>query len=168
MAAKVKTWVWIVVAIVVVGILGIVALAGLGFYFASQHIDTQPMTSAAAATEFDQIKAKFQAQQPLIELDERGDFKGANTTARPAAVEGRRPDQLHVVVFDPNDERVVRMTIPFWLLRLKTGNATIDLNGNRMDLEDMKLSIEDLERWGPTLILDHKGRDGERVLVWSQ
>ena len=27
---------------------------------------------------------------------------------------------------------------------------------------------EDLERYGPTLIVDHKGRAGERVLVWSQ
>ena len=29
-------------------------------------------------------------------------------------------------------------------------------------------TVEDLERFGPTLILDHKERDGERVLVWSQ
>jgi hypothetical protein len=32
----------------------------------------------------------------------------------------------------------------------------------------MKLTVEDLERFGPTLIVDHKGRAGERVLVWSQ
>jgi hypothetical protein len=51
---------------------------------------------------------------------------------------------------------------------MKAGNATIDLNGNRMDLEDLRLSIEDLERFGPTLIVDHKGADGARVLVWSK
>jgi len=38
MAGKVRTWVWVVVAIVVVGILGVVAMAGLGFYFFSRHI----------------------------------------------------------------------------------------------------------------------------------
>jgi hypothetical protein len=37
-----------------------------------------------------------------------------------------------------------------------------------LDLEDMKLTVEDLERYGPTLILDHKERGGDRVLVWSQ
>ena len=30
-----------------------------------------------------------------------------------------------------------------------------------MDLEDLKLSVEDLERYGPTLIVDHTSADGE-------
>ena len=38
----------------------------------------------------------------------------------------------------------------------------------KMDLEDLKLTVEDLERFGPTLIVDHKNANGERVLVWSQ
>ena len=37
-----------------------------------------------------------------------------------------------------------------------------------MDLEDLRLSIEDLERYGPTLIVDHQAPDGQRVLVWSK
>ena len=37
-----------------------------------------------------------------------------------------------------------------------------------MDLEDLRLSVEDLERFGPTLIVDHASADGNRVLVWSQ
>jgi hypothetical protein len=46
--------------------------------------------------------------------------------------------------------------------------ATIDLNGRSMDLEDLRLTVEDLERFGSILILDHRAPDGERVLVWSQ
>jgi hypothetical protein len=37
-----------------------------------------------------------------------------------------------------------------------------------MDLEDLRLTVEDLERYGPTLIVDHKAPDGDRVLVWSK
>jgi len=37
-----------------------------------------------------------------------------------------------------------------------------------MDLEKLRLTVEDLERFGPTLILDHKDSDGARVLIWSQ
>jgi hypothetical protein len=37
-----------------------------------------------------------------------------------------------------------------------------------MNLEDLKLTIDDLEHFGPTLIVDHQNRRGERVLVWSQ
>ena len=80
----------------------------------------------------------------------------------------KTPEELHVMAFDPDDGRIVRVTIPFWLLRLKLGSSTIDFNGNRMDLEDLRLSVEDLENFGPTLIVDHTERGGDRVLVWSQ
>jgi hypothetical protein len=72
------------------------------------------------------------------------------------------------MAFDPDDERIVRLRIPFWLLRLKTGNTTIDFNGQRMDLEDLRLSVDDLERFGSTLIVDHRNASGERALVWSE
>ena len=62
----------------------------------------------------------------------------------------------------------MRVTVPFWLLRMKMKGATIDFGGNSMDLEDLKLTVEDLERFGPTLVLDQKNEGGDRVLVWSQ
>jgi hypothetical protein len=166
MAAKVKTWVWVVVAVVVIGVLGVVAMAGIGFYFFSQHIDTREATPTAAAQDFEQIKSRFASQQPLIELDDRGRFLRANTD-RPTSAE-KPPEHLYIMAFDPDDERIVRMNIPFWLLRMKMRGTTIDFNGNRMDLEDLRLSVEDLERFGPTLIVDHQSTRGERVLVWSQ
>lgn len=167
MAGKVKTWVWVVVAIAVVGVLALVAVAGIAAYYVSRHIETTQATPADAADEFDRVKAGFGGQKPLIELDSRGHFLKANTD-RPVPPDVRPPEQLHLLAFDPSDRRIVRFSIPFWLLRLKAGNATIDLNGNRMDLEDLRLSVDDLERYGPSLIVDHKSADGERVLVWSR
>lgn len=167
MAGKVKTWVWVVVAIIVVGILGLVAMAGVGFYFFSQHIDTRAASPATAARDFDEIRAKFTGQMPLIELDDRGRFLRANTD-RPTATQVTTPEHLYVLAFDPDEGRIVRVSVPFWLLRLKSGNATVDFKGQRMDLEDLRLSVEDLERYGPALIVDHKSADGERVIVWSQ
>ena len=51
--------------------------------------------------------------------------------------------------------------------RLELG-ARAHFNGGQLELEDLKLTVEDLERFGPTLIVDHKSTGGERVLVWSQ
>ena len=48
-------------------------------------------------------------------------------------------------------------------LQIRIGVGTGDLN-----LRDLNLTVEDLERFGPTLILDHTGSKGERVLVWSR
>jgi hypothetical protein len=167
MAVRMRTWVWIIVAIIVVGIMGMVAMAGLGFYFVSRHIDTHVATPATAAGDFESVRKQFREQKPLIELDERGNFVRAHTDRTPPP-DMKRPEYLHVQAFDSGDERVVKMSIPFWLLRFKAGAGTIDLDGNRIDLEDMKLTVEDLERYGPTIIVDHTGRNGDRVLVWSQ
>ena len=72
------------------------------------------------------------------------------------------------MAFDPDDEKVVRMEIPFWLLRLKAGGTRFSVGGSDVDLKKLRLTVEDLERFGPTLIVDHTGHDGSRVLVWSQ
>ena len=66
------------------------------------------------------------------------------------------------------DGKVVTFSIPWWLMRLQKGDSVINLDGRDMNLEDLKITIEDLEQFGPTLIIDHKSPGGERVLVWSQ
>ena len=167
MASRVKTWVWVIVAIAVVGVLAVVALAGLGFYFVSRYVDATEATPAAAAKQFEAVKAGFAGQKPLIELDSRGKFVRANTD-RPIPASAPTPEQLHLLAFDPDEGRVVRFHLPFWVLRMKMGDTTIDLNGNRLDLEDLRLTVEDLERFGPSLIVDHQAPDGARVLVWSK
>lgn len=163
--AKVKTWIWIVVGVVAVGILGIVALAAAGLWFVRSHVDVKQTTSAAATSDFETVRARFTGQRPLIELDDRGDFIRANTDRPNGSV---RPQTLNVMAFDADDEKVVRMELPFWLLRLKSGGSHFSMNGESVDLEKMHLTVEDLERYGPLLILDHKNRKGAHVLVWTQ
>jgi hypothetical protein len=167
MAGKVRTWVWVVAGIVVLGILCVVALAAAGIYFFSRNINTRDASPATAAREFEEVKTRFSGQKPLIELDERGRLLRTNPD-RPHQDDVQRPHTLHVLAFEPDEGRIVQVNIPFWLLRFKAGNTTIDLNGGRMDLDDLKLTVEDLERMGPTLIVDHTMTSGERVLVWSQ
>lgn len=163
--AKVKTWVWVVVGVFVTGVLGLVAMAAAGFWFAKTHIDIRSTSPATVATEFDRVKDRFASQQPLIELDDHGHFLRAHTD-RPAG--DKRPQTLYVMAFDPDDGRVVKVNVPFWLLRLKMRGTHINIGRDNLDLQDLNLTVEDLERFGPTLILDHQERDGSRVLVWSE
>jgi hypothetical protein len=165
MAGKVKPWVWIVVGIVVCGILGVIAMAVAGLWFLKSHVDIRTTTVAAATEDFQAIRQRFAAQKPLIELDERGRFLRANTE-RPAGTE--RPQTLNIIAFDPRDEKVVRMELPFWMLRLKSGGGRFDIGRSNVDLARMHITVEDLERYGPILILDQKDTNGSSVLVWSQ
>ena len=167
MGAKVRTWVWVVVGIAVFCVLALVAVVGGAFFYMSRHIETKSATPASAAREFEAVRSGFSGQKPLIELDRDGRFVRANTD-RPAPANAAIPDQLRILAFDPSDGRMVQVNVPFWLLRMKASNATIDLNGSKMDLEDLRLTIHDLERQGPSLIVDHQAPDGDRVLVWSR
>lgn len=164
--AKVKTWVWVVIGIVVVGIVCLIALAAAGLWFARTHIQIQQASASTIAKEFDDVRAHFATQQPLIELDEFGRVVRTNEN-RPAA--GPRPEALHIMAFSPRDDKVVRMSIPFWLLRLKGPGGRIPLgNGPVFDVNSLSISVDDLERFGPTLIVDHVGRNSDHVLIWSQ
>ena len=165
MAGKVKTWVWVVLGIVVCGILGVIAMAAAGLWFVKSHVDIRTTTVAAATEDFQSIRQRFATQKPLIELDEHGSFVRANTD-RPAGTQ--QPKSLNVMAFDPRDEKVVRMELPFWILRLKSGGTKFDIGRSNVDLARMRITVEDLERYGPILILDQKDADGSRVLVWSQ
>jgi hypothetical protein len=111
------------------------------------------------------VRARFAGTKPLIELDEHGDFIHANTDRPNGTV---RPQSLNVMAFDANEDKVIRMELPFWLLRLKSDHSGFPMNGESVDLAKMHLTVEDLERYGPTLILDHKDRKGAHVLVWTQ
>ena len=165
MAGKVKTWVWIVVGVVALGIFGVIAMAAAGLWFVKSHVDIRSTTVAAATEDFQAIRQRYASMKPLIELDERGHFLRANAD-RPAGT--KRPQTLNIMAFDPDDGKVVRMELPFWILRLKSGGAKFDIGRSNVDLARMRITVEDLERYGPILILDQKDTDGSRVIVWSQ
>ena len=165
MAGKIKTWVWVIVGIAVVGILGVIAMAAAGLYFVKSHVDIRSTTVAVATEDFQSVRQRFATQKPLIELDEQGSFLRANVD-RPNGTQ--RPQTLNIMAFDPHDEKVIRMALPFWLLRLKSGGSRFDIGRSNVDLARMRITVEDLERYGPILILDQKDTDGSRVLVWSQ
>ena len=72
------------------------------------------------------------------------------------------------MAFDSHEKKVIRLALPFWMLRLKSDGGRFDIGRRNVDLARMHITVEDLERYGPILILDQKDTDGARVLVWSQ
>ena len=78
-----------------------------------------------------------------------------------------KPQYLWVLVFDYRDERLVKISLPFWLLRM--GRRKIDFgNDQGFDLDRLNLDVKELERIGPAMVLDHRATSGERVLIWTQ
>lgn len=166
--SRVPTWAWVVIGIVTLGILGVIALAAAGLWFVRAHVNVRPTTVAAATSDFQTIRNRFANQKPLIELDDHGNFVHANTDRPNGTV---RPESLNILAFDPRDDRprAVRIDIPFWLLRLKSSGSLVHVGGaGSIDLQRLRLTVEDLERFGPTLIVDHRDMNGSEVVVWTQ
>lgn len=165
MAAR-RTWIWIIVACLGVIVLGLFAIAGVGIYFVASHIDTDRVSAPEAMRQFDEARAVFKDQKPLFELDK----EERPRPTRPLQDLPRssvRPQLLTVMAWDADDERIVRISVPFWLLRM--GGRQIDINdGNGFDLNDLHLDVRDLERIGPILVFDYRSASGERVLVWTK
>jgi hypothetical protein len=161
----VKRWVWIAVGLVGSGVLVFVAFVAATVYMVAQHVEIQPSNRPAAEREFDEVRAKFAGQSPLIDAD-RLDV-GAEL---PQVERGKPPiplEALRVVVWDPDEDQLVRVTIPFWVVRLG-GWKALDLRSDDLDLRRIRVTAEDLERHGPRLILDHRDHGGTRVLVWTE
>lgn len=165
MAAR-RTWLWIIIACLGVIVLGLFAIAGAGIYFVASHIDTERIGSAAAMAEFDRARAVFKDQQPLFELD-KDERPRATRPIGDLPRSSVRPKDLTVMAWDADDERIVRISLPFWLLRM--GGRQIEINDSGgFDLRELNLDVRDLERIGPVLIFDYRAPSGERVLVWTQ
>ena len=167
----VKTWVWVVLALVGVAVLGLIALVGAGAYFVAREIDTKPASKLSAEQEFARELERFGDRKPLIEIDESGHSVSSNfdPTLPPAAT---KPDVMIVMVWDPQEERIVRVRLPFWLLRLgshgESGSMRLGSSESRITFERLNISVHDLERLGPALIVSHHSPRGERVLIWTQ
>ena len=74
---------------------------------------------------------------------------------------------LAILVWDPTDERTVRISLPFWVLKL--GRRKIDIgNSGGFDFERLNIDVDQLEKIGPRLLVDVQRPGGERVLVWTK
>jgi hypothetical protein len=162
-----KTWIWIIVGVIGTCVLLLMAVAGAGIYFVSSRIHTKTATTGDAFKQFDAARAAFKDQRPLIEVD----ALDAPRITKPLAsfpTSPTKPQELLVMAWNPDDERVVQVSMPFWLLKLGGRNMDFGNQGHGLNLDRLNLDIQELERIGPMLVLDLRAPSGQRVIVWTK
>jgi hypothetical protein len=164
-----KTWISILIAAVIVaGVLAIAVVGGTAYFF-SRHITTQFTPPENAEQQFAEARARFAGQQPLIEI-RRDDEPVLHKGVIPKSGSATKLESLRVLAYDTRGHKLVRVSIPFWLLRMAPSKNLSFLNDNGIDFdsERVRLTLDDLERRGPGLILDQADRRGSQVLVWTE
>jgi hypothetical protein len=160
----------LIAAVIIVGILAVSAIGGTAFFF-YRHIQSESVQSeTVAAEQFAAARARFAGQKPLIEMRRR-DEPVLHREYLTSAADGKRLETLRVLAYDPDNGKLVRVAIPMWLLRLAPSGKRMTFlsdNGIDFDSERVNLTLDDLERRGPGLLLDHADRHGSLVLVWTE
>ena len=165
--AKRRTWLWIIGGIAVAGLLALVALAGASVYFVSSHVQSETLTGAGAIDAFDRVTAGFGNRRPLYELDPQDRPRLAIPLATlPTAA--TKPTSLMVQAWKPEDEHLMRLSLPFWLLRLGPDHVRVSRQQQGFDFNQLELDVNELERIGPAIVLDYRNQDGMRVLIWTE
>lgn len=161
-----RTWIWIVVG--VFAFLCVMAVGGVAFtaYWLGNHMEIVESPVADANKSFDEIRAKFPGQQPLIDF-ESGQPRSI-ASGEPAAASSVRLTTLHILAYDEDEGRLVRVDVPFWLLRMKSGPIAFSSYASGFDDERVKLRVEDIERRGPGIVADVTELREGRVLIWAE
>jgi hypothetical protein len=158
-----RTWVKVSIVGASLAVLAFVALAGTGAFFVLRRLNVSTATEGDVTKDFDAIRSRFGARPPLIEVtDVRGrDFK----INRPQQADGRPISTLHVLTWTQEDGQVFRTEVPIWLMRFSSINILSQLG---VAPERFRLTVQDIERYGPGVIVDFRRPEENRVLLWVE
>jgi len=165
-APKKRNWIAIILGVLLLfGMLGVgCVIVAVSFF--RQNLTVETTDEQAAMQQLDDVRKKFPGQQPLIQMvDGRPQLATERTTQTPAQT---TLSTLHVVAFDTDEGHLVNMSIPFWLLRMKSGPIRISAYSQGWDDRGVSFRVEDIEKHGPGIIADVT-RPGEgRVILWAE
>jgi len=151
----------ILVALLVAGVLG---LATFGF-LAYRAVTVEQASAPEALRRFTEIRSALGGSAPLLTLDDAGNVvRRMDPPARPQ----RSIRRLRVIAYQAAEERLVSADVPFWFFKVKGSAAQYMVRGTGLDLERLRITGADLERYEPSVVIDHLRPNGDRLLVWTE
>lgn len=156
-----RTWVKGTLAVVGVVAVCIGILAGTSAYYVMRNLDTRSASETEVAGDFQAVLTRFGSRPPLIEIVDPQ--KTEIRINRPAEPPRGPVTTLHVLTWEAEERQVFRTAVPVWLMRFSSANVLSHLG---LAPERFRLTTEDLERYGPGVVVDFNRPGQTRVLVW--
>lgn len=156
-----QTWVKATLGGVAIIVVVVVALGGTGAYFVLSHLERKSIGEAGSLREIDAVRARFGSRPPLVEIVEprRGDIR-INRLQGPASP---RVTTLHIINWKAEPDELVRTEAPLWLMRFSSVNLLSQLG---LAPARFSLTVNDIERYGPGIVVDYSAPGVFRVLLW--
>jgi hypothetical protein len=85
----------------------------------------------------------------------------------PDAAPSREINTVHMLVWDPQDQSLVTLDMPMWLLRMSDDPIELSAGRDTGTPVQLSMTVAEMAQYGSTILLDHEDEDGERVLVWT-
>jgi len=158
-----RTWVKATIGGVVVIAVAFAALMATGAFFVFRHMEQRTTAEAEAVKEIDAIKARFGTRPPLVEITDpvRGDIR----INRPTESSGVPVDTVHILNWKSTTRELMRADAPLWLVRFSTVNIASQLG---LAPDKFRLTVGDIQRYGPGIVADYSSPGKFRVLVWVE
>jgi hypothetical protein len=149
----------------------VIAAIGVGSvtWFVASHRSSAPTSAEVADREFQQLRARFGGQQPILDMDQRQARTSLATATTIAHLH-----MVHTAIFDTRGgQRLVRMDVPYWFARTYGHHGSMQwlgqltfLDDTEFDPEPIRLSWDQIERHGPGLIADYRHPSGGQFISW--
>ena len=152
------------ILMVIIGITVCMFVVGAGTitWFYLSVFDSVDADEAVATRSLDEARARFSGQQPILELR---DDKVSLLRKAPEVASTRDLQNVRVLTWNAEEGTLTTLTLPFWLLRLRDSGVDVSIAA---DGRRLTMTMDEVERYGPALVLDHVDEDGSRVLVWTE
>lgn len=163
---KKKTWLWVVLGVVL--FLGMIVVGGIAVAVSMfrNNMSVNETSEADAIQQFEAVRGRYPGQQPLIELvDGHPQYVAERATHAPSSTS---LSTVHILAYDRDEGKVVNFSLPFWLLRMKSGPIRISAYQQGWDDRGVSFRVEDIEKHGPGIIVDATRPNEGRVLVWAE
>lgn len=163
----------------IIGTLVVLGLAVLlaGAWWASSLYESEQTDADAASKAFAEVRARFPGLEPALAIR---DARLVTVREPPPAPSSAPPVVVQMLVWQPRERILSRVTLPLWMSNIATEPLPLDALtgvanqglGAIMDAKrrgnELNIRIGDLKRYGRTLLLDGVTPDGKQIMMWNE
>jgi hypothetical protein len=156
-----RTWLKWTLGGVAIFAIALTALAGTSAYYIFRSMEKHQAGEPDAVQAIDAIKTRFGSRPPLIEISDlqRADIR----INRPTEASATHVGTVHIVNWKSETGELMRTEMPLWLMRFSSVNILSQLG---VAPAQFRLTVDDIERYGPGVIVDYSQQGTFRLFLW--